>query len=377
MKKIVAILLAVLMLCTCFACAEESSFTFRNGLYWGMSPEEVLAAEGRSAFDVEYINRSQGTSQCLLQNVSIGSFQAEIVFNFLEERLISAAIVPEATDAATLEQMMYLVYGQPDTGAITREDVTAVWQLAPNACVCVVEDMTDGLYLCYFDADMGLPTALYGAVPTATPAPKYETNKPIVTPTPTAKPTPAPVTSAPTATPTCEPAEDTEIYLETPTPTPTCEPAEDTEIYLETPTPAPTCTPKNDMELDEDIVPVVTNTPVVTPGPGGGGEWGGSFATDTVPNQPETTYIPEGGEGDNVDFGPTPTPPCETNVPLDREESTEAPSTDHEDGDVEDDGFGWDNDDGFTDDAENDFSGSEIGGDDCEPNEDTDIFLDP
>ena len=63
---------------------------------------------------------------------------------------------------------------------------------------------------------------------------------------------------------------------------------------------------------------------------------------------------------------PTPTPAV-----------TAPPSTDHEDGDVEDDGFGGDNDDGFTDDAENDFSGSEIGGDDCEPNEDTDIFLDP
>jgi len=33
MQKIVAILLSVLMLCTCFACAEESAFTFRNGLH--------------------------------------------------------------------------------------------------------------------------------------------------------------------------------------------------------------------------------------------------------------------------------------------------------------------------------------------------------
>lgn len=345
MKKIVALLMVALALCVGFALAEESSFTFRNGLYWGMSPEEVLAAEGRSAFDVEYINRSQGTSQCLLQNVSIGSFQAEIVFNFLEERLISAAIVPEATDAATLEQMMYLVYGQPDTGAITRENVTAAWQIAPNAYVCVVEDMTDGVYLCYFDAEAGLPTALYGAVPTATPAPKYETNKPIVTPKPTAKPTPAPVTDAPTVTPTCEPAEDTEIYLETPTPAPTSKP-------------------------EEDTVPVVTNTPVVTPGPGGGGEWGGSFATDPAPNQPETTYIPEiGGDdceenvalpdrGDSGIVVVTPTPPCEPNVPLDREESTEAPSTSKEDVSADEEVIGGDEED-------------------CEPNEDTDIFLDP
>lgn len=334
MKKIVALLMVALALCVGFALAEESSFTFRNGLYWGMTPEEVLAAEGRSAFDVEYINRSEGTSQCLLQNVSVGSFQAEIVFNFLEERLISAAIVPEATDAATLEQMMYLVYGQPDTGAITRENVTAAWQIAPNAYVCVVEDMTDGVYLCYFDAEAGLPTALYGAVPTATPAPKYETNKPIVTPKPTEKPTPAPVTAAPTVTPTCEPAEDTEIYLETPTPTPT-------------PTPAVTAPPMTDVIEggDEDD------------------EIGGDDCEENV-------ALPDRGDSGIVVV--TPTPPCETNVPLDREdeedcepnlpldreESTEAPST------------SW-----------KDVSGVEevIGGDedDCEPNEDTDIFLDP
>jgi len=320
-----------------------------------MTPEEVLAAEGRAAFDVEYIDRSQGTSQGLLQNVYIGSFHATIVCNFLNDRLVSASIVPEEMDAEMLEQMMALVYGQVDkeASAEAAEGVTSIWQTAPDTYVCVVSDEEDGVYLCYYNADAGFPTELYVstqgsevpstptatappmATPQNTPAPTA-TSTPTPTPTPTSAPesvTPPPVvTAAPTAVPT-------------PTPQPTCEP--NLPLDREESTEAPSDTSRDDVSGDEDVI--------------GGDE------EDCEPNLPldreESTGTPSDTSRDDVsgdeDVIGGDEEDCEPNLPLDREESTGAPS----------------------DTSRDDVSGDEdiIGGDeeDCEPNEDSDIYLDP
>ncbi|MCQ2454279.1 MAG: hypothetical protein MJ136_07035 [Clostridia bacterium] len=52
MKKLIYILMAVLLLipqCAAVMAADDA-FSFHNGLHWGMSSEEVLQAEGQSAF---------------------------------------------------------------------------------------------------------------------------------------------------------------------------------------------------------------------------------------------------------------------------------------------------------------------------------------
>lgn len=46
MKRIIALLCALLLLFTCAFADETASFTFRSGIRWGMTDEEVQAIEG-------------------------------------------------------------------------------------------------------------------------------------------------------------------------------------------------------------------------------------------------------------------------------------------------------------------------------------------
>ena len=162
MKKIVAILLAVLTLCTCFACAEESAFTFRNGLHWGMTPEEVLAAEGRTAFDAE---GSLGpiTKALLLADISVSKYTASGACLFVDGKLAGILIDPymmvnnNEEDVEYLRQALSTVYGAaadlPVICAMSGNFVQRGW-------------MRPGMSRCTPGSPLRIPTsALFWAIP--------------------------------------------------------------------------------------------------------------------------------------------------------------------------------------------------------------------
>ena len=92
--------------------ASGSSFTFRNGLHWGMSPEEVLAAEGVSQFAYTKPISDRMMIQDLLVNLS--KFVSDGAYIFVDNRLVMTAFSIEsssADDAAYLAAALEQVYG--------------------------------------------------------------------------------------------------------------------------------------------------------------------------------------------------------------------------------------------------------------------------
>lgn len=186
MKKIVAILLAVLTLCTCFACAEESAFTFRNGLHWGMTPEEVLAAEGRTAFDAE---GSLGpiTKALLLADISVSKYTASGACLFVDGKLAGILIDPymmvnnNEEDVEYLRQALSTVYGAaadlPVTATVQALLDAAgyvplyAWQPTADSYICIV--LGDPFYgICYLNTEVDF----FNAAPAAPASEKINTN---------------------------------------------------------------------------------------------------------------------------------------------------------------------------------------------------------
>lgn len=187
MKKIVAILLAVLMLCGSFACAEAPAFTFRNGLHWGMTPAEVLAVEGRAAADDES-EVSYTAMAILLEDLKLSKFEADITYLFVDGKLAALEIDPslwleyDAEDIEYLKQALSIVYGPADETLpvpayvqkclmeANEYAVTCGWQPAADTYVAV---LSNGRYieLGYFNVNVDFVAELQTVAPTPTPEP--------------------------------------------------------------------------------------------------------------------------------------------------------------------------------------------------------------
>ncbi len=87
MKRFLTLMAAVLLMITpCTACnAADHGFSFRNGLHWGMSPEEVLQAEGQDAFLTEKILGDGIDSKMLM--IELDDMAAYAFYIFAEDQL--------------------------------------------------------------------------------------------------------------------------------------------------------------------------------------------------------------------------------------------------------------------------------------------------
>jgi len=187
MKKIAAILLAALMLCMSVACAEASEvFTFRNGLHWGMTPAEVLAAEARAAADYES-EVSYTAMAILLEDLALSKFEADITYLFVEGKLAALEIDPElwleydAEDIEYLKQALSIVYGPVDETLpvpayvqtlmeINDYAVTCGWQPAADTYIGIMHNGRH-IRLGYFDVNVDYVTEMQTVAPTPTPEP--------------------------------------------------------------------------------------------------------------------------------------------------------------------------------------------------------------
>lgn len=95
MKKIFSCLIILCLLCSAAALAETASvFTFRNGVSFGMTENEVLAAEGGARFDRdrEHIRGGVVLDELELEHIRENGHDADLHYYFLDGKLAAALI---------------------------------------------------------------------------------------------------------------------------------------------------------------------------------------------------------------------------------------------------------------------------------------------
>ncbi len=171
MKRTLAILLA-LMLVGCAALAEaaaqDEGFVFRNGITWGMTPEEVTATENIEEADA-YDYGETLTFMEFEDVEALANAEGDANFIFLNGALVVCGYEfdVEDTDLQTVLDAVKAEYGEPtddDPAALNAlldalmgpsemEDGAffAGWTL-PDGTYVGITDSFDDIELAYFDA---------------------------------------------------------------------------------------------------------------------------------------------------------------------------------------------------------------------------------
>jgi len=185
MKRFLAILMSALLLFPCLACAEAPGFTFRSGLHWGMSPEEVLAIEGRDEADDEFSTYRTYTME--LEELELSKFEADIGYLFVDGKLAALECDPDLwlefddEDIAYLKEALSIVYGPVDetlpvpahvAALMEMNDVKIIcgWQPDADTYICIV-GYDSYIELGYFDVNVDYLAMIQAVAPTPTPEP--------------------------------------------------------------------------------------------------------------------------------------------------------------------------------------------------------------
>lgn len=175
MKKLFMMLLAAVLLCG--AALAEETFSFREGLQWGMSPDEVQAIEGE--FDDLY--NTGGTEDiALIYGGQYGDLTTDLRYMFVNNRLCAFAVdATDPKDTEALSQSLTAEYGEPVDAVpylvdkfVTNSEVEIIrgWQPAADAYIALIG--TDGIAfgLFYFDPSVDFWAAENGEEPETDPA---------------------------------------------------------------------------------------------------------------------------------------------------------------------------------------------------------------
>lgn len=165
MKRITALLCAFAILLCLPAAAEEATvpgiwaamesttatpapdaFRFRDGIRWGMNPQQVKALEGEAMTE-----RSMGDWSIMVtaEKVAVSRFTADLVFMFLKERLMMITYEFQREDAAS--DFQYL------TGALR-----SVYGEAAPADPATVKNLMDAIYPNRYRTDKILQPCCWG-----------------------------------------------------------------------------------------------------------------------------------------------------------------------------------------------------------------------
>ena len=101
MKKLIAILLTLCVLCTGFATfADEAPFTFRNGITFGMSMEDVIAAETSRRYEIDTERTRGGVTfaEVEFEHVTENNVRADLTYLFLDNKLVAIRVNYETRD---------------------------------------------------------------------------------------------------------------------------------------------------------------------------------------------------------------------------------------------------------------------------------------
>ena len=171
MKKLIALLL-VLALMGCAALAEAQAFSFRNGVAWGMTVDEVLAAEGNPEY--ETFNSGDGVMTGLeIDDATAAGVEADLMYNFTNGRLVMCGYEFDAEDVTidALAEQLAVKYGPASEsdfaavveiynimfgpGKMTEEFLTErssrCWMLEDGTILLLIAYSDDAIDLAYMD----------------------------------------------------------------------------------------------------------------------------------------------------------------------------------------------------------------------------------
>ena len=94
MKKILAILMTLAMVIAATAAlAEENTFTFRNGITFGMNMDQVMAAEtGRYEIDNEHTHGPVSFTELEYEHVMVDNKPADLKYLFVGNELVAIRV---------------------------------------------------------------------------------------------------------------------------------------------------------------------------------------------------------------------------------------------------------------------------------------------
>lgn len=172
MKKLIALVL-VMTLMGCAALAEAQAFSFRDGVAWGMTQDEVLAAEGNPEY--KSFNANDGMTGIEIDDAAVAGVEADLTYIFMNGSLVVSSYVFDAEDVtvdALAEQLtgkygpaseaeagyaafleVYSIWGNP--GIMTEEYLaerqTHCWLLEEGTILLLIADSDDDIVLMYMD----------------------------------------------------------------------------------------------------------------------------------------------------------------------------------------------------------------------------------
>jgi len=116
MKKTMAILMTLVMVIAAGAAiAEESTFTFRDGVTFGMNMNQIIAAEtGRYEIDKEHTHGPVDFDELEYEDVLVESRQADLKYLFISDELVAIRVSFEER-AVTFDQAkadLTAIYGE-------------------------------------------------------------------------------------------------------------------------------------------------------------------------------------------------------------------------------------------------------------------------
>lgn len=95
MKRMISIVL-ILLFAFCAFAEEEEPFSFREGIEWGMTQKEVLAAEGNPKYETD---DDDGVRTIEIDNVTQGGAECDIEYGFVHDALFMATIEYDLDEA--------------------------------------------------------------------------------------------------------------------------------------------------------------------------------------------------------------------------------------------------------------------------------------
>lgn len=206
MKKLVSVLLVLMMLLAGSAAFAESSFSFRGGLHWGMTLEELIAVEGvQPASTEEY---TYHITKAVFENMTVSSYNCTITYWFVDGGLAQSEILlnrgwnyfdfkkpqivtdlgnalayayGEAADMnAEADPKLLTAYeaimdGKPTSGIIYANSINydklyCYWLPAADSAIAIVGH-DEAMFLHYVNVDIDWVNALNEAAPVITPVP--------------------------------------------------------------------------------------------------------------------------------------------------------------------------------------------------------------
>ena len=170
MKKVIGTMLLASVICAgTFLAAQPDEFTFRNGVTWGMSKDEVIGTEDASPSYDGDVDLPDGRILTVLvfEDVTVDGFGASAEYMFTDDTLVCCGYeFEEGADSAILLNSLETKYGE--SGPVNWEYADSMILSLGGHAEDVKEaefscewNVSDDLYVMMYDVEKGIATAYF------------------------------------------------------------------------------------------------------------------------------------------------------------------------------------------------------------------------